>query len=123
MACIAPSESMNNCEADQALTKNLQPVINFSSILEDEETDQYTDNVHENSYILGIKEYIANSRNLHLSKVISREKRAAVLICLFEGLEGELRVILTKRSMKLSTHPGNISNFFFCPCVSALKYD
>lgn len=118
MACIAPSESMNNCEADQTLTKNVQPVINFSSILEDEETDQYTDNLHENSYILGIKEYIAN-RNLHLSKVISREKRAAVLICLFEGLEGELRVILTKRSMKLSTHPGNISNFFlvFLPDV------
>nr|XP_016432415.1 PREDICTED: nudix hydrolase 15, mitochondrial-like [Nicotiana tabacum] len=99
---------MNNCEADQTLTKNVQPVINFSSILEDEETDQYTDNLHENSYILGIKEYIAN-RNLHLSKVISREKRAAVLICLFEGLEGELRVILTKRSMKLSTHPGEVA--------------
>lgn len=36
-----------------------------------------------------------------------RKRRAAVLICLFEGNEGELRVILTKRSMKLSSHPGN----------------
>lgn len=34
------------------------------------------------------------------------ERRAAVLICLFEGEEGELRVILTKRSMKLSSYPG-----------------
>ncbi|XP_059306915.1 nudix hydrolase 15, mitochondrial-like isoform X2 [Lycium ferocissimum] len=106
MACIAPSELMN-CKADQKLTKKLQPIINFSST-EDEEITEYTDNLHENSYIVGIKEYITN-RNLHLSKVISREKRAAVLICLFEGLEGELRVILTKRSMKLSTHPGEVA--------------
>ncbi|CAA6665813.1 unnamed protein product [Spirodela intermedia] len=32
--------------------------------------------------------------------------RAAVLICLFEGDLGELRVILTKRSSTLSTHSG-----------------
>lgn len=35
-----------------------------------------------------------------------RSKRAAVLICLFEGDAGDLRVILTKRSSKLSTHSG-----------------
>lgn len=40
---------------------------------------------------------------------ICRERRAAVLVCLFEGREGELRVILTKRSMNLSTHPGDYS--------------
>ncbi|KAK3000113.1 hypothetical protein RJ639_023794 [Escallonia herrerae] len=39
----------------------------------------------------------------------SREKRAAVLLCLFEGHEGELRVILTKRSMKLFSHPGDVA--------------
>ena len=39
-----------------------------------------------------------------------RERRAAVLVCLFEGDEGELRVILTKRSMKLSSHPGNVTS-------------
>lgn len=33
-----------------------------------------------------------------------RPKKAAVLICLFEGDSGEYRVILTKRSSKLSTH-------------------
>ncbi|KAK4359229.1 hypothetical protein RND71_021458 [Anisodus tanguticus] len=106
MACIAPSELIT-CEADQKLTKKLQPIINFSPT-KDEEITEYTDNLHQNSYIVGIKEYIIN-RNLHLYKVISREKRAAVLICLFEGLEGELRVILTKRSMKLSTHPGEVA--------------
>lgn len=35
-----------------------------------------------------------------------RPKRAAVLICIFEGDNGELRVILTKRSSRLSTHSG-----------------
>lgn len=35
-----------------------------------------------------------------------RPKRAAVLLCLFEGDVGDLRVILTKRSSKLSTHSG-----------------
>jgi coenzyme A diphosphatase NUDT7 len=36
-------------------------------------------------------------------------KRAAVLVCLFEGVDGELRVILTKRSSKLSSHSGEVS--------------
>ncbi|XP_010924428.1 nudix hydrolase 15, mitochondrial-like [Elaeis guineensis] len=38
-----------------------------------------------------------------------RPKRAAVLVCLFEGELGDLRVILTKRSSKLSTHSGEVS--------------
>ncbi|GAV78768.1 NUDIX domain-containing protein [Cephalotus follicularis] len=38
-----------------------------------------------------------------------RPKRAAVLICLFEGDGGDLRVILTKRSSRLSTHSGEVS--------------
>ncbi|KAK9665424.1 hypothetical protein RND81_14G111900 [Saponaria officinalis] len=36
-------------------------------------------------------------------------KRAAVLVCLFEGDHGDLRVILTKRSSKLSTHSGEVA--------------
>lgn len=39
----------------------------------------------------------------------SKPKRAAVLICLFEGENGDFRVILTKRSSKLSTHSGDVS--------------
>ncbi|XP_072972595.1 nudix hydrolase 15, mitochondrial-like [Typha angustifolia] len=38
-----------------------------------------------------------------------KPKRAAVLICLFEGDGGDLRVILTKRSSTLSTHSGEVS--------------
>ncbi|XP_058095692.1 nudix hydrolase 15, mitochondrial-like [Magnolia sinica] len=38
-----------------------------------------------------------------------KTKRAAVLICLFEGNAGDLRVILTKRSSNLSTHSGEVS--------------
>uniref|UniRef100_A0A6N2KZS3 Nudix hydrolase domain-containing protein n=1 Tax=Salix viminalis TaxID=40686 RepID=A0A6N2KZS3_SALVM len=38
-----------------------------------------------------------------------RPNRAAVLICIFEGDAGDFRVILTKRSSKLSTHSGEVS--------------
>lgn len=44
-----------------------------------------------------------------------RPKRAAVLICLFEGDDGEFRVILTKRSSKLSTHSGLFLLFLLHP--------
>ncbi|KAM3748302.1 hypothetical protein ACB098_05G098100 [Castanea mollissima] len=37
------------------------------------------------------------------------QKKAAVLICLFEGDNGDLRVILTKRSSNLSTHSGEVA--------------
>ncbi|WJX26744.1 Nudix hydrolase 15, mitochondrial [Trifolium repens] len=36
-------------------------------------------------------------------------KRAAVLICLFEGQDGNLRVILTQRASSLSTHAGEVA--------------
>lgn len=35
--------------------------------------------------------------------------RAAVLICLFEGKDGDLRVILTKRSSSMSSHSGEVA--------------
>ncbi|XP_010277725.1 PREDICTED: nudix hydrolase 15, mitochondrial-like [Nelumbo nucifera] len=38
-----------------------------------------------------------------------RPKRAAVLICLFEDDAGDLRVILTRRSKRLSTHSGEVA--------------
>ncbi|KAK7319783.1 hypothetical protein RJT34_04508 [Clitoria ternatea] len=38
-----------------------------------------------------------------------RPKKAAVLICLFEDDDGDLRVILTQRSSKLSTHSGEVA--------------
>uniref|UniRef100_A0A1J3DQC5 Nudix hydrolase 22, chloroplastic n=1 Tax=Noccaea caerulescens TaxID=107243 RepID=A0A1J3DQC5_NOCCA len=44
-----------------------------------------------------------------MAPVRFRPKKAAVLICLFEGDDGDLRVILTKRSSTLSTHSGQVS--------------
>ncbi|XP_014518156.1 nudix hydrolase 15, mitochondrial [Vigna radiata var. radiata] len=38
-----------------------------------------------------------------------RYKRAAVLICIFEGDAGDLRVVLTKRSSMLSTYSGEVA--------------
>ncbi|KAK9092828.1 hypothetical protein Syun_027739 [Stephania yunnanensis] len=38
-----------------------------------------------------------------------KPRRAAVLVCLFEDGCGDLRVILTKRSSRLSTHSGEVS--------------
>ncbi|GMN40392.1 hypothetical protein TIFTF001_009622 [Ficus carica] len=49
------------------------------------------------------------ARNEQFSSADWRKRRAAVLICLFEGPQGELRVILTKRSMKLSSYPGDVA--------------
>ncbi|RYQ95699.1 hypothetical protein Ahy_B08g091044 [Arachis hypogaea] len=47
-----------------------------------------------------------------------RPKRAAVLICLFEGDTSDLRIILTKRSSKLSSHSGRSCIFWEC-CLFA----
>lgn len=40
---------------------------------------------------------------------IKSGKAAAVLICLFEGKGGDIRVILTKRSSNLSSHSGEVA--------------
>ncbi|CAH2059501.1 unnamed protein product [Thlaspi arvense] len=45
---------------------------------------------------------------------VSPVKKASVLICLFEGDDGDLRVILTKRSSTLSTHSG----LYFLPFLN-----
>ncbi|XP_023640252.1 nudix hydrolase 22, chloroplastic [Capsella rubella] len=44
-----------------------------------------------------------------MAPVSLRPEKAAVLICLFEGDDGDLRVILTKRSSSLSSHSGEVS--------------
>lgn len=53
-----------------------------------------------------------DSRNHELGPQAAGASRAAVLICLFEGEKGDLRVILTKRSSNMSSHSGNIPNDF-----------
>lgn len=50
-----------------------------------------------------------NPNLLPLSSSWPRHRRAAVLILLFVGPRGELRVLLTKRSKGLSSFPGHIS--------------
>ncbi|XP_058214638.1 nudix hydrolase 11-like [Rhododendron vialii] len=52
-------------------------------------------------------QHVINSSTMHF--VGRRERRAAVLVCLSEGTSCELRVILTKRSMNLSSHPGEVA--------------
>ncbi|XP_057740713.1 nudix hydrolase 15, mitochondrial isoform X1 [Arachis stenosperma] len=51
-----------------------------------------------------------NPHNLNRSHFTSKPtKRAAVLICLFEGSDGNLRVILTLRASSLSRHSGEVA--------------
>jgi len=60
---------------------------------------------------------IPSDSNEPNSKFTVWKKRAAVLICVFEGADGNLRVFLTQRASSLSTHSGNslckVSLFFF----------
>uniref|UniRef100_A0A0C9QM83 TSA: Wollemia nobilis Ref_Wollemi_Transcript_25006_1103 transcribed RNA sequence n=1 Tax=Wollemia nobilis TaxID=56998 RepID=A0A0C9QM83_9CONI len=58
---------------------------------------------------LGVAESVAMRSNSELSAARKRTQRASVLICLFEGSEGDLRVILTKRSGNLSSHSGEVA--------------
>ncbi|XP_024375685.1 nudix hydrolase 11 isoform X1 [Physcomitrium patens] len=55
---------------------------------------------------VGMPTSIANANDL---KVPPKSKRAAVLLCLFQGAERELRVILTKRASSLSSHSGEVA--------------
>ncbi|KAI5590957.1 hypothetical protein POPTR_004G053300v4 [Populus trichocarpa] len=49
------------------------------------------------------------ARRQHGIPKSANPKRAAVLICIFEGNDGELRVILTQRSSQLSSHSGEVA--------------
>ncbi|CAI9087327.1 OLC1v1021376C1 [Oldenlandia corymbosa var. corymbosa] len=67
--------------------------------------------INDHSEILqrkdSISEGMENPNISQTSKV--KSNKAAVLICLFEGSSGEIRVILTKRSSTLSSHPGEVA--------------
>ncbi|XP_052202461.1 nudix hydrolase 11-like [Diospyros lotus] len=70
--------------------------------------------VHQNGFKLIPQELGASGAELAANPIAKPpervgRKRAAVLICLFEDEEGDLRVILTKRSSTLSTHSGDVS--------------
>uniref|UniRef100_A0A1D1XJR9 Nudix hydrolase 15, mitochondrial n=1 Tax=Anthurium amnicola TaxID=1678845 RepID=A0A1D1XJR9_9ARAE len=75
------------------------------------ESDGEGDDVDERGKVfsqMGLAESSAAARAMPRPERF-KPKRAAVLICLFEGDLGELRVILTKRSSNLSTHSGEVS--------------
>lgn len=55
---------------------------------------------------VGMPTSVANANDIKGSPM---SKRAAVLLCLFQGDEGELRVILTKRAGSLSSHSGEVA--------------
>lgn len=106
MAC---AEDWGRSQMLQRLAKQLQ-FYKPPSVLDEMEDD--------NDNGIGLSSGIScNSlavRNVQCSCANNlRERRAAVLICLFEGPEGELRVILTRRSMKLASHPGTIKKIIY----------
>lgn len=45
-------------------------------------------------------------------KVFPTKKRAAVLVCLYQGANEEFRVILTKRAGSLNSHSGTVPRGF-----------
>ncbi|KDP21058.1 hypothetical protein JCGZ_21529 [Jatropha curcas] len=57
------------------------------------------------------EEKITDSQKLDSTAESARtnNNRAAVLVCIFEGNDGDLRVILTKRSSTLSSHSGEVA--------------
>lgn len=65
---------------------------------------------------VGFQESATSVAHVHTAERF-RPKRAAVLICLFEGDDGEFRVILTKRSSRLSTHSGLFDLYFLLSCL------
>ncbi|XP_031277359.1 nudix hydrolase 15, mitochondrial-like isoform X1 [Pistacia vera] len=104
MGCIKEE----NC-GSQTLQKLAEQLYSYKSpsvSASEEEESKYCDIIGSN---FGYMESLVVPNEHCCSCVNWRKKRAAVLICLFEGHEGELRVILTKRSMKLSSYPGDVA--------------
>lgn len=73
----------------------------------DEEEQRIEDSVGKVVSQVGFAESVASVAQQTAQRFTP--KRAAVLVCLFEGDDGEFRVILTKRSSRLSTHSGEVS--------------
>ncbi|KAG6382913.1 hypothetical protein SASPL_157366 [Salvia splendens] len=63
------------------------------------------------SDLRSIAERLRRHDNTNYSRIAGElgTNRAAVLICLFQGKEGHLRVILTQRSSTISSHSGEVA--------------
>ncbi|GAB4827047.1 Nudix hydrolase 15, mitochondrial [Ancistrocladus abbreviatus] len=91
------------------LARQLRPYRNkasFSSISSNGNHNNINLSKQMNQILQGSKESIDSNQ---IAKSGGRPKRAAVLICIFEGDDGDLRVILTKRSSTLSSHSGEVA--------------
>ncbi|KAK9085467.1 hypothetical protein Sjap_025878 [Stephania japonica] len=77
-----------------------------------EQLHQYKPLYFNNNTYIEAQSIIEDTRNADPHKKRVLPNRAAVLICLFEGMNGDLRVILTKRSARLSTHSGAVRSCF-----------
>ncbi|KAL2557873.1 nudix hydrolase 15 [Forsythia ovata] len=106
MACISPTKCMVNCESQKETPHYCcQCLSELHNLLKQLQVQKCTRDHMQGSLNL---EFMSK-KCLYGPQMNSRKNRAAVLICLFNGEEGELRVILTKRSMKLSSHPGEVA--------------
>ncbi|XP_052173633.1 nudix hydrolase 15, mitochondrial-like [Diospyros lotus] len=112
MACTAADSSCMEtevgCRKLQSLAKRLRcyrPTtscsFNMSRQIENHENILNTSDHSDRA--------VNSSSTITNKPAASIERRAAVLICLFQGTAGELRVILTKRSMNLYSHPGEVA--------------
>ncbi|XP_059642897.1 nudix hydrolase 11-like [Cornus florida] len=117
MACIASSTCINEevvCQTPESpksdtlqnVAKQLQYYTSLTTAKE--ETHQNEDEHGTSSNPIAVESAPAKISD-QFSCADSRNRRAAVLVCIFVGQEGELRVVLTKRSMKLFSHPGEVA--------------
>ncbi|KAL2541462.1 Nudix hydrolase 15 [Abeliophyllum distichum] len=106
MACISPTKCMVNCESEKETPHYCcQCHSELHNLLKQLQVQKCTGDHLQGSLNL---EFMSK-KCFYGPQMNSRKNRAAVLICLFHGEEGELHVILTKRSMKLSSHPGEVA--------------
>ncbi|XP_019186700.1 PREDICTED: nudix hydrolase 15, mitochondrial-like [Ipomoea nil] len=112
MACLAPSKFVS-CD-DEVDNRHKHQTLAIQNLVE--RLQIVTKSPRENNGKATNIDYdCADTREKSSSSLAfygvnsCRERRAAVLVCLFQGRDGKLRVILTKRSMNLSTHPGEVA--------------
>eukprot|EP00262_Sarcandra_glabra_P009365 TRINITY_DN2362_c0_g1_i1.p1 TRINITY_DN2362_c0_g1~~TRINITY_DN2362_c0_g1_i1.p1 ORF type:complete len:260 (+),score=26.91 TRINITY_DN2362_c0_g1_i1:76-780(+) len=100
---LAVADSINGSQRLKTLAQQLR--LYKTPPLNDEDDDEDEKNAEKVVSQVGF----AESATPISHPEIFKPKRAAVLVCLFEGDRGDLRVILTKRSSNLSSHSGEVS--------------
>ncbi|KZV58736.1 nudix hydrolase 15, mitochondrial-like [Dorcoceras hygrometricum] len=98
-----------NFGPSQRLLSLAQQLRQYRPPPEDEEEKRIEDSAGKVVSQVGFAESVTSVAQQPAPAQRFNPKRAAVLICLFEGYDGEIRVLLTKRSSNLSTHSGEVS--------------